>query len=615
MIESKIFDIRKHAHHVFLFLNRRRLTILTFLSVTLLVIFVSLLFQSKIYQATATILIDQESPSILQVSTSRDDATVAQTNYLTYADYYRTQLEYLKSYHLAEQVFTHLNLKEDPGYANKPDAVNILRGEVTVEPVKQTRIVKLSVENVSPKKAAQTANEFAAIFVQESLMKAASSEALTLMKTEYLKLQSKEAELSKRYREKYPARARIRQQIKQLEEAIGKALEHQAGEAEPFSQDQRVDLETLLKQLGQDMGIGGYRPSNIRIQDLAQVPLYPIKPQKKLMLALGFVFGLLGGLALAVLEEMFDNTLKFPQDIEQHTQLPFLGHVPHSNDVRRYPLLRKEIESPALEAYRNIRTNLIYCASQNENIIVVTSPGSGEGKSTTASNLGVALSQLGIKVLIVDADLRKPRLHEIFNVQAKPGLSEVLSGQAQLDEVIRETEIPGLFLITSGTVRHDSAELLGSAQMRELLKEAAPRFDRILLDAPPIIAVTDSLVLAALTGAVLGVVQSGKTPREALNRLASLCASVNAKLVGVILNNVPTVDLLGYGYGYSSYPVYGVSQRAPKRLNDRVISQLLEWKHSIHHLLSKQKDSPEVSHPFRQQKNSQSAPAKEHAKV
>ncbi len=615
MSELPVFDIRKQAQHVLLFLNRRRLTILTFFSVTLLVIGVSLFFQTRIYRTTATILIDMETPSILAVSTSRDDATVGQTNYLTYADYYRTQLEYLRSYHLAEQVFTHLNLKEDPRYANKPDAVNILRGAVSVEPVKQTRLVKLSVENASPKKAAQIANEFAAIFVQESLMKAASAEALTLMKTEYLKLQSKEAELSKRYREKYPARVRIREQIKQLEEAIGKALENQVGQAKPLSQDQRVDLETLLKQLGQDMGIGGYRPSNIRIQDLAQVPLYPIKPQKKLMLLLGLVFGLMGGLALAVVEEMFDNTLRFPHEIEQNTRFSLLGHVPYMDDQGRYPLLQGQMESPAVEAYRHIRTNLIYTASQNENILVMTSPGSGEGKSTTTANLGMALSQLGIKVLLVDTDLRKPRLHEIFKTGIRPGLSEFLSGEAPLEELIRETEIPGLFFVTSGTVRQNSAELLGSVEMREFLKAIAPRFDRILLDAPPVLPVADSLVLAALSGAVLAVIQSGKTPREALNRLASLCASVNAKLVGVILNNVPTADLLGYGYGYSSYPAYGASQRTPRRLNDRMLSQWLEWKRSIHHLLSKQKDSSQVSHPFRQQENSQSVPAKEHAEV
>jgi capsular exopolysaccharide synthesis family protein len=194
----------------------------------------------------------------------------------------------------------------------------------------------------------------------------------------------------------------------------------------------------------------------------------------------------------------------------------------------------------------------------------VTSPGSQEGKTTTTTNLGIALAQIGLKILLVDADLRKPRLHEVFQISQKPGLSEYLIGKASFEKIIQATEIPGVWVVTSGTLPKNPAELLGLPAMQQFIKHATEKFDRVLLDAPPVIPVTDAVVLSALTGNVLAIASSGKTPRQALYRLMSVVQDVHAKVLGVILNNVPTHNITAYGYGYGVYRYGEPSKPAPK---------------------------------------------------
>ncbi|GEM_PF-1587847 len=552
MQESQSLDFSRQWYSFLRLLNARRWIILTFLTVTLLLVVVGTSLQTPIYRTSTTVLIDMETPNVLTVSTSassRDDYTradVGQSSYMAYADYYRTQVEIIRSRAIAEKVYRNLNLDQNKIYNRSKDPVGKILKQIKVEPIKQTRLAKIYAENSNPQLAAQIANEFGLIFVEENRTGTTRSEKLTLMKNEYLKLQSREAELSKRYKSKFPAMVRVREQMEQLVQSIGKERETEA-------QLRKSRSKSLTERLQESSTIG-LRPNNIRVQDLAEIPIKRYKPSAMLNLMLGLFLGLLGGVGLAVIEELLDNSVKLPEDFEHDPRLVFLGYVPQLNGVKpdaRF-LYPKQSDSQAAEAFRALRTSLLYTTPLgNAKAVVVTSPGSGEGKTTTLSNLGIALAQIGLKILLVDADMRRPRLHETFQVLQKPGLSEYLTGQAPFDAVVKLTAIKGVWVVPSGISPPNPAELLELPQMKEFLKQATAKFDRVFLDSPPIIPVTDTVVLSALAGTVVAIAKSGKTPRRALHRLVSLVNNVHSKVLGVILNQVPSSDLRDYRYGYS----------------------------------------------------------------
>ena len=537
-------------------LQKRFWTIRLFVGITLGVVAVGTWLQTPLYRASASVLIDMETPSLLSVSTLRDDSTVAQTHYLTYADYYRTQLEIMSSRSLAERVFVNLQLAGKPEYARAEDPVGALLKRVEVEAIKQTRLAKIHVEDKDPATAARLANEFAAVFVLENLKKTSLAESMTLKKNEYLKLQAKEAELSKRYKDKHPALIRIRNEMEQMTRTLPQELE---------------DFRPLEERLQENALSGSLRPNNIRVQDLARPPLRPFRPRKLLNLLLGLFLGTVGGVGMALLQELADVSLQGPEDVEQAVKVALLGHVPRMTRVegergREFEAACRfaQVEgfSPAAEAYRTIRTTLLYATPMNgTRTVVFTSPGPGEGKTTTISNLAVAIARDGAKILLVDADLRKGRLHEVFKLPRGPGLSEYLTGQVSFQEVLRPTDVPGLSLVTCGNYPPYPAELVGSQAMRNFLEMARPEFSRVFVDTPPVIAVTDAIILSAISKTVIAVAESGRTPRKALEKLVKSCSDVNAKVLGVILNNVPAWS----APYYSKYSSYGYSGYAPRQ--------------------------------------------------
>ena len=533
--------------------RQRGWTIRTFAAITTIVVVMGTWLQSPIYQATATVLIDMETPNVLSVSTTRDESIIGQMNYMTYADYYRTQIEVMRSRSIAEKVFRNLKLGEDPGFAGSKDPVGMLLKQVRIEPVKQTRLARVHVEDHRPKQAALVANEFAMVYALENLNKTSASESMILMKNEYLKLRTKEAELSKRYKAKHPAMIRIRKELEQLVQSIEQGTQGQAGEA---------NLSASL------------RPNNIRVQDLAETPLKPVRPKRLLSFILGLFFGLLGGVAMAVMQEFLDSSLNSPEDVERDGKVVLLGMIPQmermggpaGNEFQSHTdFSHVEKFSPVAEAYRSIRTTLMYASAADKNgqAILFTRPGPEEGKTTTVSNLGAALAQNEVKVLVVDADLRRGRMADVFQIKRSPGLSEYLTGQATLEQVIQQTEIPNLSVVATGVYPPFPAELVGSVKMQEFLQQACAKFDRVLLDSPPVIAVTDAVIVAAKVGTVIAVARSGKTPRQALYRLDKICRDVKAKVLGVILNGVPVWSTPSY-YTYSSYGYYS----RKKELND-----------------------------------------------
>ncbi len=361
-------------------------------------------------------------------------------------------------------------------------------------------------------------------------------------------------------------------------------------------------LSTLLKrnsETGVSARLRGVGVSNIRIVDRAEVPLRPWSPRKKVNLILGLLVGLLGGLGLAVLLDYLDNSVKSAQDVEKYAGLPSLGVIaafdPNAKDGgygygygygggdgrpagKRKPGAEGPGSGPAepplpvlksidlithispksniSENYRSIRTAvLLSTANPGSKVFAISSALSGEGKSATAANLAVTIAQTGKRVLLVDADLRKPRQHRIFNLKNLNGLTNYLTGTADVEALVKPTGVPNLWVINAGPMPPNPAELLGSDKMVEFMEKLKPAFEYILLDTPPVLAVTDTQVLGPRVDGVLLVLWGGKTSREALSRAAEKLRLTGNKIPGVIINRL---DVKAHDYAYRRHP-YGES--------------------------------------------------------
>ncbi len=342
--------------------------------------------------------------------------------------------------------------------------------------------------------------------------------------------------------------------------------------------DTNKELYKGLLQRMKEAGVSaGLTVSNIQVVDQAEVPTRPYKPNKQLNLLLAAVIGLFLGVGLAFFFEYLDNTVKTPEDIEQLTRLPSFGIVPEISYEKR-KRLDKEISHPVelvthrhprsilSEAYRNIRTSILLSFSEKPpKRIAITSPNPMEGKTTTVINTSIALSQTGVRVLIIDTDMRKPRVHHFFNGEDGAGLSNFLSGHANLDSIVKKTEVPNLFYIASGPIPPNPSELLGSNLFKSMMDALGKKFDHIILDSPPVLGFADSLILSSIVDGVILVVLGGKTPRETLQRAKEVLYQVNAKILGVVINRVD-LQRGNYGYYYYRYHYYYGKEGKKKEL-------------------------------------------------
>jgi capsular exopolysaccharide synthesis family protein len=309
----------------------------------------------------------------------------------------------------------------------------------------------------------------------------------------------------------------------------------------------------------------------VQIIDRAEVPVEPVSPKKKLNLILAAVFSLIGGVGLAFLLEYLDDTIKTHEDIEKYIKLPVLGVVPSvksdSKDIQDMDMIvERKPKSNVSEAYRSIRTSLLYTSvKQNESkAFVVTSAGPQEGKTTTAINLAITLAHAGKKVLVVDSDLRKPRVHKSFKIDGSKGLANYLVGQDGTEEFVIKSEIENLYVLPSGPIPPNPTELLDSDRMRQFINDAKKVYNAVIFDSPPLIAVTDGAVLAALTDGAIQVIWAGNTSRRFVELGKESIENIGAKVIGVILNNMK-VSTGGYYYYYYRYPryyrYYGITEK------------------------------------------------------
>lgn len=335
--------------------------------------------------------------------------------------------------------------------------------------------------------------------------------------------------------------------------------------------DTNRELYKGLLQRMKEAGIAaGIKASNIQLIDEAELPIAPYKPNKRLNLTLALFVGLFLGIGLAFFFEYLDRSVKTAEDVEQLVRLPLFGLVPEIPHERRRWVEKKAVypvevitfghpRSMVSEAFRNIRTSILLSFSgKPPKKIAISSPNPAEGKTMIAVNTAIALSQMGAQVLIIEADLRKPRVHKIFHQENGMGLSNFLSGNAELDPIIRKTEIPNLYCILGGPLPPNPSELLGSSVFKSMIECLEERFDHIVIDAPPTLGFADAIILSTSVDAVILVVHGGKTPRATLQRAKDVLVQVNAKILGVVINRVDLrkTEYKDYGYYYHQYQYY-----------------------------------------------------------
>ncbi len=329
---------------------------------------------------------------------------------------------------------------------------------------------------------------------------------------------------------------------------------------------------------------------NVRILDKAIEPLYPVKPNKKLNLMLGALIGLGLGIGIAFLLEYFDDSLKSPDEVEKLgfnllATIPKIEHekveakvkkkwdipeVGEGEKIESRLITHFDPRSPVSEAYRTLRTNLQFSKIEGSiKAILVTSSGPKEGKSTSIANLAITLAQMGSKVVLVDTDLRRPVIHSIFSEEKEDGLTNYMMGQLSLEKTIKKTFIDNLNIITSGVLPPNPSELLGSTKMEELVSILKEKFDMVLFDSPPVIAVTDAAVLSTKVDCVFLVISSGQTNREAIIRATTLLENVKSRLLGAVLNNVDYESNYGSSYYYYYHYYYGSQSKKKKHRKNK----------------------------------------------
>src|SRR5215213_3948747 len=436
------------------------------------------------------------------------------------------------------------------------------------------------------------------------------SERISNIEARISQLKERKAALEVTYTKEWPEVKRTEASIKRLEDELVKeadesiamlkaqyeaALAHESSVREMYMQQrgttdqqtrdqiemaaytQRLEtnkqyLNTLLQKQREVQIAQGDKGSEVRIENYSRVPRAPVGPARLRNVMIALVLSLVAGIGLAFLLDFLDDTVKSLEDVDRYIHLPALAMIPASRggaSLKGLPraanpgpsdstalAMIDDVRSPIAESYRHLRTSLLLSsAGQPPKRILVTSSQPSEGKTTTAINTAFMLAQTGVEVLIIDCDLRRPRLHTQFEITNSKGLTTWLSGERDLENLLQTfAKTPNLKILTSGPVPPNPAELLGSEEMRRLLGILSERFAHIIIDSPPAISFTDASILSTMVDGVMLVVHGGRSSRAVVRRAKQQLLDVGAHIFGVVLNNVKleTQDYYYAGY-YSSY--------------------------------------------------------------
>ena len=313
-------------------------------------------------------------------------------------------------------------------------------------------------------------------------------------------------------------------------------------------------------------------PVKLTVVKSATLQPTPVSPRPLRNLALGLVLGLLVGAGLAVLKELLDTKVRTKEDVEQLSDATILGGIPFDPDAAKHPLIvQADPQAGRAEAFRSVRTNLRFVDLDNHpRTILVTSSIAGEGKSSTSANLGLALAESGVSVCLLEGDLRRPWLLDYMGLQGSVGLTDVLIGRYQLDDVLQDFGRLPLALLGAGPTPPNPSELLGSTAMADVLAELRRRYDYVLIDAPPLLPVTDAAIMSTMVDGSILVTGSGVVTKDQLDHALDTLENVSGKLLGLVINRIPKSRTGGYyDYRYEYKPNESTTERSKRRGGSR----------------------------------------------
>ncbi len=596
--------------------KRKRILITFFLVVVTSTFFYSLT-QPKIYQASTKVLIEKGSKNILSFQDVFSVDTAG-------SDYYKTQHKILKSRTIAKKVINHLNLSNQLSGAKDPTAAFL--NQIDVEPVKQSRLVDVKAFSQSPQQATDIANALVRFYVEQNLenklsmtrqatgwlelkiketqKKLSKSESqlqefkeanqgvdfasletsesfVNELQLELAKLKTEFSALNKKYLPKHPKVIRVASQISGLEDELNSQLGNniemgriaiQFNQFKREVESNRKIYETMLSRLNETVASEGMEDANVIVVDVAEVPTTPVSPRIFLNIFLSIFVGLFGGGGLALFFENLDNTIKSTEDIEKISGIPVLGVIAHSKMGKGTELIVNENKlSSVSESFRAIRTALLFSSPDKPlRALGVTSLNPQEGKTLVASNLAVTIAQSGAKVIIIDADMRRPRLHKVFKQANIQGLSNALTADPDQDisEFVYKPSIDNLSVMFCGPIPPMPAELIGSKRMIELIDKLKAEYDYVIFDSPPFLAVTDPVVLSTYLDGTILITRYNKTQKDHLLKGKEKFLDVKAHILGVVLNDMnfeqEKYKYSTYSYQYGGYAAEHSSDSSQK---------------------------------------------------
>ncbi len=599
-----------------------------------------------VYTASTTLMIEQKQGKTL---TSLDDVYGSD---IAGKEYLQTQFEILKSRELAARVVRELNIAEHPDYVAKivveekswwqqidwkqylpaghtqnplpteeekfTKLVSGFMTHLSIEPIRQTQLVKINFQSYDRKLTADVANAMAKAYINSQMearvaltqnaadwltsrlgtlktnveisekklqdyresnnlvggdktsVSGLSSEQLTAINRRVVEAQFKIAEISRRYGPKHPTLVQAEMELNEAQRSLVEAKETSIDlsrkefrfkELEREVQTNRNLYDTFFTRIKQANDSLELDTANARIIDPAVVPSVPFKPRKSLLIILALVLSIILGAVLAFLLDYLDSTFKGAEDVEDKLGLSMLGMVPlvktkKKDDSPIYFL--DSNQNGYAEAMRTVRTSVVLSGiDKPHKVIMLTSSVPSEGKSTSAINLAVALGQME-KVLLIDGDMRKPTIAKVLNLPPNsPGLSNVVAATSTLEDCILHMDEANIDVLTAGLIPPNPLELLSSQKFADLVRNLSETYDRIIIDSPPTLLVSDSLIMSKIAQAVLYVIRSDTTAHNTARTGVNRLLAAKAPLIGVILNKVNMKKASRYYGTYSGYYAYG----------------------------------------------------------
>lgn len=486
--------------------------------------------QTPIYEATSTVLINQAR------SATRG---TEYADILTSERVARTYAEILKDWPVLQQAASQFGFGEN--YQAMAEQYQL---DVSVVPVRDTQLVRVAVEANNPEVAALVANTLPIVFMNMNQQQQRDRYEITRQE-----LQRELAEIEGNMTSTQeaidvlgnPETADAKSELSQLESALKR---YEASYISLLSSLEELRLSEVQTA------------DNIVLTTPAQIPESPVRPRVLLNTLLAALVGAMLAVGAAFLTEYLDDTIKTPEDIRVLSGLPTLGAVIalDGDTPQKRLVAQTDPRSPAAESYRVLRTNLQFSSLDKPlGSIVVTSPGPGEGKSTTAANLALVIAQAGSRVLLLDGDLRRPNVHRLFQLPNNTGLTTAMLNVGQVPaSSIQKTLNPQLSVMTSGPIPPNPAELLGSARMKELIQQLQNDFELIIVDSPPLLAVADPAIVSKQVDGLLLVIGSGETRADMLDRAMERLEGVGSRPLGIVLNKL-THRTGGTYYQYYNY--------------------------------------------------------------